>query len=248
MLKSAIKKAIKLSGYNIVRKEAHDEDGLNTSHNCDFIAEARFSNAYQRGLRGTPTQQSHHGPWRAHIATWAAQTALRRKGDFIECGVYLGFISSVVMTYVDWNATAEGRQFLLIDSYEGISKDLLSTEELAVGRDTQFGSDYIDTYRRTANNLAEFKNAKLIKGFIPDVLPQAQTDQVAYLHIDMNSAVPEVASLEYFWNKLVPGAVVLLDDYAYFGYQPQKNAMDKLGTKLGFEVASLPTGQGLIIK
>jgi macrocin-O-methyltransferase TylF-like protien len=248
MLKSVIQNTIKLSGYKLVRRNAYDEDGLNTYHNCDFIKDARFSNAYQRGLRGTPDQLGHHGTWRAYLATWAAQTALRRGGDFIECGVYLGFVSSVVMTYIDWNAAAHGRRFLLIDSYEGISKDLLSTEELAAGRDTQFGSDYTDTYRRTASNLAEFKNAELIKGFVPDVLPQAQTDRVAYLHIDMNSAAPEVAALEHFWNRLVPGAVVLLDDYAYFGYASQKHAMDKLGTKLGFEVASLPTGQGLIIK
>jgi macrocin-O-methyltransferase TylF-like protien len=248
MLRSAIKQALKLSGYRLVRQTHDEDDGLNTLHNRDFTKEPRFSIAYQRGLRGTTSQLSHHGPWRVHFATWAALTALRRKGDFIECGVYLGFISSVVMTYVDWNAAAEGRKFFLIDSYEGISKDLLSPEELAAGRDTQFGSDYIDTYRRAATNLAEFKNAELIKGFVPDVLPQVQTEQVAYLHIDMNSAAAEVAALEYFWNKLVPGAVVLLDDYAYFGYQPLKNAIDKLGTKLGFEVASLPTGQGLIIK
>jgi hypothetical protein len=250
LIKSAIRQAFSAAGFEINRKGTgpYDQDGLRTIHNCDFIRDAVFSKAYQRGLSGTPDQLSHHGPWRVHIATWAAQTAMKRSGDFIECGVYLGFISSAVMTFVNWNAVAGDRRFLLVDSYGGLSKALLTADELAAGRDSQFGDDYIDTYSRAANNLSEFKNAELIKGFVPDVLPQVKTDQIAYLHIDMNSAAPEIAAIEYFWNKLVPGAVILLDDYAFFGYEPQKYAMDKLGLKLGFAVASLPTGQGLIIK
>jgi hypothetical protein len=250
MIKLAIKQAFGAAGFEINRvgKGPYNYDGLRTYHNSDFIRDIVFSKAYHRGLSGTSDQIQHHGPWRVHIATWAAQTAMKRNGDFVECGVYLGFVSSAVMTFLNWNAVAGDRRFLLVDSYEGLSKTLLTADELAAGRDSQYGADYIDTYSRAANNLSEFKNAELIKGFVPDVLPQVETDRIAYLHIDMNSAAPEIAALEYFWNKLVPGAVILLDDYAYVGYEPQKHAMDRLGSKLGFVVASLPTGQGLIIK
>jgi hypothetical protein len=31
----------------------------------------------------------------------------------------------------------------------------------------------------------------------------------------MNIVVPELAAIEYFWDRLVPGAVVVLDDYAW---------------------------------
>jgi O-methyltransferase len=69
--------------------------------------------------------------------------------------------------------------------------------------------------------MSEFKNVELIKCFVPDVQPQVKTDQIAYLHIDMNSAAPESAAVEYFWSKLVPGAIILLDDYAYTGTSPK---------------------------
>jgi hypothetical protein len=53
------------------------------------------------------------------------------------------------------------------------------------------------------------------------------SQQVAYLHLDMNCAPPEVAALTYFWDRLVAGAPVLLDDYAYHSYTPQRLAMDE---------------------
>jgi hypothetical protein len=71
---------------------------------------------------------------------------------------------------------------------------------------------------------------------------------VAYLHIDMNCAEPEVAALTHFWDKLAAGAPVLLDDYAYLGYEPQRLAMDEFARAHGITVGSLPTGQGLIFK
>ena len=92
------------------------------------------------------------------------------------------------------------------------------------------------------------QNAVVIQGVVPDILPDVPVDRVAFLHIDMNCAYPEKAALEFFWPRLSPGAIVLLDDYAYFGYELQAEAIDAAAVVLGVSVLSLPTGQGLIIK
>jgi hypothetical protein len=42
--------------------------------------------------------------------------------------------------------------------------------------------------------------------------------------------------------------MVLLDDYAYRGYESQKLALDTAVKKWDVMIASLPTGQGLLIK
>ena len=52
----------------------------------------------------------------------------------------------------------------------------------------------------------------------------------------------------HFWPRLVPGAAVVLDDYAFHGYHPQKQAMDDFARIHEVEIASLPTGQGLLLK
>jgi hypothetical protein len=251
MFKTALHNIFRSVGYDIVKTSRGDvyyRDGMRTEHNHEFSKTSGFVKAYNRGIEGTKGQAKIPGPWRVHIAIWAAQNALRHEGDFVECGVYLGFVSSVVMTYVEWNKVANDRRFLLVDNFEGIVPELLTDEERRLGRSGQFGSNYRDTYHRAATNVSEFKNVELIKGSVPDVLSSVKTDRVSYLHLDMNSAAPEIAALRFFWGKLVPGAVILLDDYAFAGYEPQQHAVDELASVLGFSVASLPTGQGLIIK
>ena len=64
----------------------------------------------------------------------------------------------------------------------------------------------------------------------------------------MNCSPPEIAALEFFWDRLVPGAFILLDDYAYYGHKSQKLAIDAATRSKKVDVASLPTGQGLLIK
>jgi hypothetical protein len=60
--------------------------------------------------------------------------------------------------------------------------------------------------------------------------------------------MPELAAIQFVWERLVPGAVVLLDDYAYYGYLSQKLAMDQFAQEKGVKILSLPTGQGLLLK
>jgi precorrin-6B methylase 2 len=97
-------------------------------------------------------------------------------------------------------------------------------------------------------NYAEWPNAQIVQGAVPDVLEQLKVERVAFLHLDMNGAKPERAALEYFWEKLPPGGMVLLDDYAAYGYDALAKAIDDAAGARGAEVLSLPTGQGLILK
>jgi hypothetical protein len=118
MLKSVIKAAVHATGFMLIRREdtPYNQEGLSTFHNSEFINDPRFLVAYQRGVTGTPGQKARQSPWRLHVAMWAAQTAMRRDGDFVECGVYLGFVSSLIMSFVGWNEIQHSKRFLLIDS------------------------------------------------------------------------------------------------------------------------------------
>ncbi|HEX4136543.1 MAG TPA: TylF/MycF/NovP-related O-methyltransferase [Bryobacteraceae bacterium] len=88
----------------------------------------------------------------------------------------------------------------------------------------------------------------VVQGAVPQVLHTVNFGDVAFLHLDMNCALPERAALEFFWSRLSPGGIVLLDDYTYFGHDSQTEAIDSLSGRLGFRTLSLPTGQGLIVK
>lgn len=98
------------------------------------------------------------------------------------------------------------------------------------------------------NNFAEWKNVRIVVGSVPATLDQIESDAIAYLHLDMNSSTPEMAALDALWSTLTPGALVLLDDWGYSGYEPQHEAMGDFARENGLPIVSLPTGQGLLLK
>ena len=207
------------------------------------MTDPRFVKAYARGIKAAGRDYQWH--WRVHVGLWAAYHAAKLEGDFVECGVNRGALSSAIMDYLNWNEL--DRRFFLLDTFRGLDERHISDEEKALGKTSSFG-DYAECYEEVKQSFAEFKNVVIIQGSVPDTLPLAETNEVAFLHVDMNCAPPEVAAMEYFWSKLVQGAVVVLDDYAYRGYEVQKRAIDRFALDRGIQVLSLPTGQGLIIK
>jgi hypothetical protein len=107
---------------------------------------------------------------------------------------------------------------------------------------------YVTDLERVRANFAEWHNAVIIQGVVPDILPTISITHVAFLHIDMNCAYPERAAFEFFWERLSPGGMVLLDDFAHRGYEQQAIEIAALASAKGVEVLSVPTGQGIIVK
>lgn len=229
--------------------EPYNQDGLISVHDHGFMTDARFVAAYKRGMVAAGLDYQWH--WRVHIGLWAAQTAARLPGDFVECGVNKGFLSSSIMQLLNWDSL--GKQFYLLDTFRGVDSRYLTENEVRSGavqknlEQIQRGF-YTTESESVRKNFSEWQNVRIIEGAIPETLDQVQAERIAYLHIDLNCAAPEIAAISHFWNRLVTGAVVLLDDYAFFGYQNQKIAFDGFSRRMGVPIASLPTGQGLLIK
>lgn len=227
----------------------YDQDLLRTPHNHEFMDDSAFRAAYARGVQAAGVDYQWH--WRVHTGLWAAHNAAKLPGDFVECGVGKGFMSSAIMRALNWDSL--GRTFYLLDTFSGLDARYVTAEEAASGvieksRELVANGHYASSVDAVRQNFAEWKNARVIAGPVPDTLDQVKAERIAYLHLDMNCAPPEVAALNRFWDRLSPGAPVLLDDYAYEGYRPQKLAMDNVAAAKGVAVLSLPTGQGLILK
>jgi hypothetical protein len=235
-------------GYRMIKvmpsKVYYDQDGLFSSHNCEFMNDSKFVDAYQRGVKACEGDYLFH--WRVHVALWVASHAVNLFGSFVECGVNRGFLSSAIMKYFNWNSL--NKQFFLFDTFCGLDEALVSEEEKALGRLEVFGARYNECYEKVLENFKEFKNVTLVRGSVPATLTQVEIPAVCFLSIDMNCAEPEIAAVNYFWPKIVQHGVILLDDYAYNGYAPQKTAFDHFAAEKKVEILSLPTGQGLIIK
>lgn len=247
MMKALIRNLLSQVGLDIRRKQAgevpYQSDGLTTLHNHSFLKNARYQQALQRAIKADPGLS--YMTWRLHVALWAANHASRLEGNFVECGVNKGFLSSAIMDYLDWNH--QGRDFYLFDTFEGIVADQLSEDELQSGR-LEYNRLYQDTYARTSANFAEYQRVHLVKGMVPQTLQAAHVGNVAYLSIDMNCAGADTAAFEHFWPDMTAGGIVLLDDYAYCMFEETYRAFNEVAARYQIPILSLPTGQGLIIK
>lgn len=228
--------------YNALRlllRPTFFEDGLATVHNCDFLVDPKFTEAYDAALAQQPDVRIR---WRAHVTQWAGFHASKLEGDFVECGVNRGFLSASVMRFVGFESLSD-RRFFLFDTYAGLVEEQVTDHDTAAYRNV-----YSDCYQFVVESFRKYPNVVVVKGVVPEILSTVAIDKVAYLSIDMNCVFPEIAALEHFWPKLVKGAVVVLDDYGFSGHEEQKREADRFAAAHSVRILSLPTGQALVIR
>jgi hypothetical protein len=229
--------------------DVYDRDGLCTPHNHEFMADPAFQRAYQRGVKAAG--KDFRWEWRVHVGLWAATCASKLPGDFVECGVGFGFMSSAIMELLCWNSTH--RTYYLLDTFAGIDERYITEAERAANilernvLELEVGV-YTRDVELVRRNFSEWDRVKIIVGPVPETLPEIDSGAIAFLHLDLNCSPPEIAAADALWDRLVPGAPILLDDYAYTGYRSQKLGMDSFAQRRGVSILSLPTGQGLMIK
>lgn len=185
--------------------------------------------------------------WRHYLVFWTANIACRATGgirNFVEMGVCDGLTA--------WYASksrqaimCEG-EFFLYDAWEAMRpEDLFKSESSAAG-----SYSYLDI-ENTRNNLKKCAGEKFVfnKGYVPESFTSSRNPEtLCWLHIDLNSAAPTLASLNFFWDRLLPGGLVLLDDFAYPGYEETKKHVEQWCATNSLDILHLPTGQGIIFK
>lgn len=241
---NAVVQYLQSQGYALIQG-GHQENFLFTQHKTtEFLQDPRFIAAYQAGK--TTGQWPIEVPWRVLTACWAGEQASKLGGDFVECGVNNGSFVRAMIEYLHFEKLPQ--QFYLLDTFNGLVQEQFSEQENALGLYEHYKDHYGDCYEVVKKTFAPYKNVKLIRGMVPDTLSQIDSDKIAFLSLDMNCAAPEVQAIEYLWDKLVPGAVVLLDDYGWDLHIEQKNALDLFAKEHNHDILLLATGQGLLIK
>ena len=205
--------------------------------NMGFYKDPAFMAAFNAA---TARDQETSLIWRLHVLCSSARTALRREGDFVECGVFRGFSSAVVAQYLDFAKIS--RTWYLYDTFTGIPDD-----QLAPGMQNPGVFRAQNLYEECVKRFAPYPNIRVIQGSVPEILKAGAPEKVAFLHLDMNSADAEDGALRFFYDRLAPGAMVVFDDYGWRAYREQKLVADEFMEEVGGQIMELPTGQGLYI-
>ena len=175
--------------------------------------------------------------WRRYVLACAAYHCVQLKGDFVECGAYTGVGVKTVVDYLGGEKFP--KDFWIYDLFE-------HEEWMAHHAMPDHGPDL---EARVRAKFATYPQVKICKGNIPDVFIGQSPRSIAYLHIDLNQAPAEIAALDALFDRVVPGGIIILDDYEWAGaYRGQKLAEDPWFEARQYRVIPIPTGQGIVIK
>lgn len=176
-------------------------------------------------------------------------------GGKVECGVFNGF-SALMCCHVNkaLNPEFDGTGLYLCDSFEGLSQPL--AEDLVVAQDAQGQSKQFLTHEKghfaadfsaVKSRFSGFPGVSFFKGWIPPVLTQLPERTWSFVHIDVDLYEPTLACLEYFFPRLVPGAVIVNDDFGSPLFPGGGKSWKEFFEKKNLSYVVLDTGQSVYI-
>jgi hypothetical protein len=230
---SGIQQAINALG---VQDGIYTGDNLFTYHkNLSFLDDVDFMTAARRHIT-TPIEEAIL--WRTSVIAWGAGNGVRlAEGDLVECACYKGTTARIVFDYLNLSEKSDRKYYL----YDLFDHDPLMPHHTMLEHSNSL-------YAEVKARFSDAPNVIVTQGKVPDILGEVAPDKIAFLHLDLNNADAEVGALEVLFDRMVPGAVMILDDYGWLVYRAQKLALDPWFAKRGYRVLELPTGQGLLIK
>lgn len=174
--------------------------------------------------------------WRSYVLYWAARHGLDLDGDFVEAGCYKGTSARLICDLLKFGE--QDRRYWLYDAFTHWAKD----GEAGASVHSE------DLENQVRSRFSDLPNVQIIPGMIPRSFDQGSPERIAFMHIDLNSVEAERATLECLYQRAVPGAFIVFDDYGFAAYWRQKVSADDFASAHGRLILELPTGQGLLIK
>jgi len=162
----------------------------------------------------------------------------KTEGAFVECGVWRGgAMMAVAETLKTMRAT--NRNLYLYDTYQGMSAP--TDEDISF---MGYKASEVFQKRKTDNDVSDWCIAsieevkhnvlstgydeslvKFIKGKVEDTIPDEVPDKIAMLRLDTDWYESTRHELEHLYPRLVPGGVLIIDDYGY--WEGSKKAVDE---------------------
>jgi O-methyltransferase len=151
-------------------------------------------------------------------------------GDVIECGCWKGH--STRMLAATMSRFGGGRRLEVFDSFEGGLSDKAPQDrnerfDLTPAQIEEERRIFSSTEAEVRRALQGFEFVRLHPGWIPDRFGDLTPGPCAFLHIDVDLYQPIRDTLEFFWPRLEPGGIVVLDDHGYCQFPGARRAAEE---------------------
>lgn len=127
-------------------------------------------------------------------------------GNFAEIGTYEGFTAEVIYNFMEKN-----KKLFLCDTFEGIL-DISKDDNNTIITKHSFKVS-INKFK-SINPFSKEENIFIINGYFPkSATKEMDESQYAFVHIDTDTYNSTFNSLEYFYNRMATGGIMLVHDY-----------------------------------
>jgi len=226
-----------LLGIDIVlAKKRHNTDFVFVDRNAveAYFDKDRYIKLYYEGLykTGMGDTDNYFKQCRSYSLQQLLEQVLKSSvdGDVAECGCWRGHSSYIISTLLAGNGF--NGTFHIFDSFEGglSGKDVedvnarVDLTDIEIEREKKiFASAEADLHQALRN----FDFYNLYKGWIPERFDEVNDRSFAFVHIDVDLYQPTLDSLEFFYPRLQPGGVIVVDDYGYTQFPGAKKSVDE---------------------
>jgi len=215
--------------------------------------DAGFDDAYLAGVLASstaPVPLRRRDRFRLLVAQLERTHGLQ--GKVAECGCFRGLSSFLMCSALRRHDSAfTGAGYRIFDSFQGLSapreEDIVDDGSAEFDRlkDNIVAGHYAATLETVRRTLAPFPAVEYFPGWIPAAFPSETASQYRFVHVDVDLYQPTLDSFEYFWPRLVPGAVVVCDDYNWPG---GRRAVEEFCARAGVGYESTPFNQACFAK
>jgi O-methyltransferase len=211
------------------------------NQNLMWLDEAEFWDVW----KGSPYWKMQR-PDRKFVLWSMARNTRNIAGDTAECGVLDGASSYLICSARQATGSVMHHAF---DSFEGLSAPCPEDTPSSPVAFHWAQGDLSTSQEEAQRKLRPFDNIRYYKGWIPTRFNEVATRRFSFVHIDVDLFQPTKDSLEFFYERLSPGGILLCDDYGYHTCPGARKAFDEFALRLADQtVVHLPTGQGYIVK
>lgn len=185
---------------------------------------------FQRACEGFETSSFIRAKlYRIYTYCWAVRQAHESTGCYyaFDLGSYDGKTVQIADRYTDFKLT-----WSMFDMFE---------YHPAIENKGKHGVDLVNEVKERV------RYAHVHPGLLPDTLENEPHGMIAFIHVDLNDGKTEISCLEWLYDRVAKGGVILLDDYGWVRYRESHDAHNAFFKSKGKAVLEMPTGQGLVI-
>jgi len=149
---------------------------------------------------------------------------LNIKGDIVECGVFKGASFIRLLTFRDLLENKNKRKIFGFDSFgkfphpQKNKTNLRLDKSFADRHDKNIGLGIPEKKLILYLKKKKANNFKLIKGNVINTIPsffKNKRNKIALLHLDLDIFEPTYFVLNYLFDRISKGGIILLDDYKH---------------------------------